>query len=384
MTRSKKNRIVAATSFRLRSGRAGGAKRKRVLVAMSGGVDSSVAAALLKNQGFEITGVFMRLFGGGKADEQTAGRVARKLKISFKVVDFRRQFRQAVVDYFFHEYAAGRTPNPCVICNEKIKFGLLMERAQKMGADFMATGHYTRLRREIQNPKLEIRNKSQNPKSRKYTYKLSVAKDKQKDQSYFLYRLSQKQLSRVIFPLGGYTKEEVYKLAKKWRLLHKKESSADVCFMVGQKLEPFLKKHLKLRPGKIVDLNGKILGRHEGLTLYTMGQRASVGGPGPFYAIRKDKKKNQLVVSRNEKDLLSDSLIIKNVNWLAGRAPKLPLACRVKIRYKSNSAAVIVSKSAEEGVSNVKFKKPQRAITPGQSAVFYGRKGEILGGGTIV
>lgn len=353
-------------------------------VAFSGGVDSSVAAALLKKRGYKITGIFMRLFDGGKDDEQAARRAAQKLRINFKSVDLRRQFKKLVMDYFSREYNAGRTPNPCVICNEKIKFGLLMKQAQKTRVDFIATGHYARLRREIQNPKLEVRNKSQGPKSRKHAYKLLTAKDKQKDQSYFLYRLSQKQLNRAIFPLGGYTKEKVYRLAKKWRLFHKKESSADVCFMVGQKLEPFLKKHLKLRSGRIVDLNGKVLGRHEGLALYTIGQRAGVGGPGPFYAIRKDKKKNQLVVSRNEKDLLSGSLIIKNVNWLAGRAPKLPLVCRVKIRYKSNPAAAIISKIAEERALNVKFKQPQRAITPGQSAVFYGQEEEVLGGGIIV
>ncbi len=343
-------------------------KKIKMMVALSGGMDSAVAAALLKKQGYKIAGVFMRLFDGHRRDEQAARRVAQKLEIHFKTVDLRRQFRKLVIDYFFREYNAGRTPNPCVVCNEKIKFGLLAQQAQKMGADFIATGHYAKIKKQNN------------------LFRLFCAKDKKKDQSYFLYRLSQQQLGKIIFPLGDYTKDEVHQLAKKWRLPHKKEESVDVCFMAGQKLGDFLKKHLKFRPGGIVDLNGKILGQHQGLALYTIGQRAGVGGPGPFYVVGRDRQANRLIVSRDEKDLLRSRITVKSVNWLSGRAPGLPLVCRVKIRYRSETVpATIYNKLSMAGgrqSADIKFKKSQRAATPGQSVVFY-RREELLGGGVI-
>lgn len=349
-------------------------KNKKIFVAMSGGVDSSVAAALLKKQGEQVAGVFIRFWAespkkknlccSGRA-ERAARAVALKLKIPFFVFYFERDFKKAVVDYFLDEVAGSRTPNPCVICNKKIKFGLLLKKITALGGDFLATGHYARLRREILNSKSQIRN-----------YKLFQAKDKNKDQSYFLYQLNQKQLRKIIFPLGNYTKDEVIKMAKKWRLPFYKNESFDLCFAAGDP-KAFIKKYLKLKPGKILNLKGEFLGAHQGLALYTIGQRKGLRiSQGPWWVIKKDKRKNILYVSNNEKDLYSNCLFVKRVNWIAGQAPKFPIKALVKIRYKSQPAQVIISKTM------VKFKKPQRAITPGQSAVFY-KKEEVIGGGII-
>ncbi len=323
---------------------------------MSGGVDSSVAAVLLKKQGHEVVGVFMRL--GESAGEKAAKKVAKKLGIKFLVWDFGREFKKVVKDYFLRELSAGRTPNPCVICNPKIKFGLFLNKALKSGADFIATGHYARAK----------------------SGRLFAAKDKIKDQSYFLYGLNQKQLSKTIFPLGDMTKKQVVALAKKRHLPYRAGESFDICFI--DDYQGFLKKHLKLKPGKIVDSAGKILGHHQGLALYTIGQRANVGGPGPFYVVAKDSRKNFLVVSNKEKSLYEKELIAGRVNWLGGRA-KLPCQCQIKIRYQSLTAAATL-KDLNKNQVKVIFKRPQRAITTGQSAVFYGSSGEVLGGGIVL
>ncbi len=401
--------------------------RPKVVVAMSGGVDSSVAAALLKKQGYEVVGVFMRFWKPrNDADlsaeqrgnenlccsaeaEKAARSVAAKLKIPFHVFNFAKEFKKEVVDYFLAESAAGCTPNPCVVCNKKIKFGMLFQKALGLGADFIATGHYTRLRREfpISHPaggrqkgdNFQFPIKSQNSNAQKLI-KLFCAKDKSKDQSYFLYTLTQKQLSHVLFPLGGYTKKEVYQLAKKWRLPYRREESFDLCFTGGD-TGGFIKKYLKLKPGRISDLAGEILGEHPGLAFYTTGQRANLGGPGPFYVVRKDSKENILYVSNNEKDLYCNECLIDQVNWLSGvvlhlrqdyggRA-KLTMKIWAKIRYKSEASEATlrlapprVRGGARSGYNPlVTFLKPQRAITPGQSAVFYSKKGEVLGGGVI-
>ena len=385
-------------------------KKIRVIVAMSGGVDSSVAAALLKQQGYEVAGVFMLFWAesetasgccSGEA-EAAARLVAGKLGLSFYVWNFEKEFKKKVVAYFLHELRAGRTPNPCVFCNFKIKFGLFLEKAKKLGADFIATGHYARLRREILNPKSEILKKFKNS-NLKNVYKLFTAKDDKKDQSYFLHRLMQEQLSRVIFPVGGYTKKEVYQLAKKWHLPHQAKQSFDICFTGDYRR--FLNQHLKLKPGKIVKFlnlsqspkaelssgsnlrggKGELLGAHQGLPFYTIGQRARLGGPGPFFVVQKDAKKNILYVSNNERDLYQKKMLVEKVNWLDGQPPKFPLKCKIKIRYGGEAARAVISEqlTINSQQFKIQFKYPQRAITPGQSAVFYGQGGEVLGGGII-
>jgi tRNA-specific 2-thiouridylase len=344
---------------------------KKIIVAMSGGVDSSVAAALLKKQGFDVAGVFMRLHNHSKNSEKMARLVAKKIGISFYVINAEKEFKKKVVDYFLAEYKKGNTPNPCVVCNKEIKFGLLIEKALKMGADYIATGHYAR----TSFAKSIFINKSLLPR-------LCAGKDKEKDQSYFLWQLNQKQLSRVLFPVGNYTKPEVRKLAKKFDLpTAETKESQEVCFISGT-TNKFLKKYLKLKPGNIIDKTGKVLGKHNGLYFYTIGQRRGIGvQQGPWFVIAKDFKKNNLIVSNNKKDLLQKELIAKNVNWVSGKVPKLPLKAKAKIRYRSKLVRATIFKFQ---TSNFKllFDCGQKAITPGQSVVFYSG-GELLGGGVI-
>jgi tRNA-specific 2-thiouridylase len=349
---------------------------RKVLVLMSGGMDSSVAAALLKKEGFEVIGAFMRLTNLPKFDEakERAKKVAKILKIPFNVFNLEKEFKKKIINYFLKEYKAGNTPNPCVLCNKEIKLGLLLEKALNLGADFVATGHYVR---KIQNSKIKMQNKNLRCK----IFKLLRAKDKNKDQSYFLWMLNQEQLKRILFPIGDYTREEVENLAKKFKLpVLKAKKSVEICF-IEKNVNDFLRKYLKEKPGKIVDTQGKVLGEHKGLWFYTIGQRKGIGlSGGPFWVLEKDLRKNLLIVTRNEKDLLKNELFCKNVNWISGEKPKLPLKVKAKIRYRQELAdATVYSKNK---IYKVIFKKPQRAITPGQSVVFY--KGEeVLGGGII-
>jgi len=345
---------------------------KKVLVLMSGGIDSSVAAALLKKEGFEIMGAFMRLADLPKFDEakERAKKVAKILKIPFYVFDLGKEFKKKIIDYFLKEYKSGNTPNPCVLCNKEIKFGLLLEKALALGADFVATGHYAR--------KKEIR---ENSCSNSFKFALLRAKDKEKDQSYFLWMLNQEQLKRILFPIGNYTKEEVKNFARKFKLpVLKAKKSVEICF-IEKTVNDFLRKHLKEKPGKIVDTQGKVLGEHKGLWFYTIGQRKGIGlSQGPWWVVGKDLKRNLLIVTKNEKDLLKKELFCENVNWISGKEPKLPLKVEAKIRYRQELADATVY--SENKIYKVVFKKPQRAITPGQSVVFY--KGEeLLGGGII-
>ncbi len=385
-------------------------EKKRVFVGLSGGVDSSAAAALLKDQGYDVAGVFMRFWGEAghwengccSASAEAAARlVAAKLNIPFYVFDVAKEFKKKVVDYFLRELKAGRTPNPCVVCNPQIKFGLFLKRALKLGADYVAMGHYAKIKVKSQKSKV----KSQIPR---IIYKLFTAKDKQKDQSYFLVGLKQKQLSKIIFPLGDYLKSEVYDLAVKRRLPYRQGESFDICFI--DDYQRFLRKYLKMKPGKIISPTGYELGQHQGLPLYTIGQRVGIGGPGPFYLVKKDVKKNILYVSNNEKDLLQKEMQVGKINWLSGQPPRMPFKCKVKIRYQGEVASAVIARSdptfagerhdnsmnggntsrllrpALGGTRNdnvvVIFEKPQRAITPGQSAVFY-KNSKVLGGGII-
>jgi tRNA-specific 2-thiouridylase len=362
-------------------------RSRRIVVAMSGGVDSSVAAALLKKQGYFVVGVFMKFWKEGNGaenrccsidSEKRARQVAKILNIPFYVLNVEKEFKKKVVDYFLEEYKKGNTPNPCVVCNKEIKFGFLINRALKMGVEFIATGHYA----QIHPVKYREAVISARPKLFDWVKnnKLLKGKDKKKDQSYFLWQLNQKQLSRVLFPVGNYTKPEVRALAKKFELpVAETPESQEVCF-IQNKTNDFLKKYLKSKPGKIIDVNGKILGKHQGLWFYTIGQRRGIGfSGGPYFVVTKDLKNNNLIVSKNQKDLEKKQLIVKNVNWT--NSPKLPLQAEIKIRYKSNIA---IAKILDFGKNKVKivFQKSQKAVTPGQSAVFY--KGEeMLGGGTI-
>ncbi|MDP2855618.1 MAG: tRNA 2-thiouridine(34) synthase MnmA [bacterium] len=370
------------------------AKKPRVVVAMSGGVDSSVAAALLKEAGFEVIGVFMKFWTPrqtrGKQNrienkccsveaQADARQVAAKLKIPFYTVNAEKEFKKRVVDYFIKEYAAGRTPNPCVECNHYIKFGLLLDKAKAFDADFLATGHYCRIKwkSQITNHKSQI------------VYKLLMAKDKNKDQSYFLYTLTQAKLKKIIFPIGDYAKSKVRKMAKKFGLpVFEKRDSQEVCF-VNTDLYRFLRPRINADKGPIIATSGKKVGEHKGLAYYTIGQRKglNIGGTGPYYVVQKDFKNNALIVANSDKDklLYQKEMIIESVNWINLEPQrrvetKQGFSCKVKIRYLAQAVPAIIKKR-KNGYSVV-FNQPQKALTSGQAAVFY-LKDELLGGGTI-
>lgn len=342
----------------------------KIMVAMSGGIDSSVSAALLKRAGFNVVGVFMKFWASPSQDsllsrwnrccsseaEKRARKVSRILNIPFYVFNFEKEFKKRIVNYFLREYRTGRTPNPCVVCNKEIKFGLLLEKVLELNVDLLATGHYVR----------------------KVDTKLLRAKDREKDQSYFLWQLNQKQLKHSLFPMGDYTKTEARKLARKFKLpVLKVPESQEVCF-IRTTVNDFLARYLKQKPGKIVDGQGRVLSNHQGLAFYTIGQRKGIGLPqGPYWVRDKDLKRNLLIVTKKEKDLYCKELIAKNVNWLSGKKPKLPLKIKAKIRYLHQAAEATIYKNYK-----VIFNRSQRAITPGQSVVFY-RGEELLGGGII-
>lgn len=373
-------------------------KKLKIAVAMSGGVDSSVAAKLLKDQGHDVVGIFLHfwkeelppLIKGGRGDFAAenkccstqalldARRVADKIGIRLYTMNFSKIFKKQVVDNFLVEYASGRTPNPCVVCNKQVKLGYLIKQAKKLGFDYVASGHYARLRREFPI------SKSQFPKN---VYKLMKAADKEKDQSYFLYTLNQDELRHLLFPLGNCTKTQVRKMAKKFKLpVAEKPDSQEICFIAERGHNEFLKRHLKMKSGLIAPLvkGGRgVIGHHQGLPLYTIGQRKgiAIGGTGPYYAAKMDYKKNILYVVNNgdDKILYKDKLTAKNVSWIVP-LPKLPLLCQAVIRYRHKPVPCRVTKSGKN--YRVKFIKPQRAITPGQSVVFYSGQ-EVLGGGVI-
>ncbi len=364
-----------------------GQVKLKVLVAMSGGVDSSVAAALLKNNlsaldgGFDVSGVFMRLNNFSKKSEQDARKVAKKLNIPFFVWDFQKEFKKKVIDYFIDEYQRGHTPNPCVECNKFIKFGILLEKAQKMGFDYLATGHYCRLRPEFPISNFQFPIKSQAPKNQ-IKRQLFKAKDEQKDQSYFLWQLNQKQLAHVLFPIGDYKKEEVRKIAQKMKLpVFDKRDSQEVCFIKNANTHEFLSSLIRANKGIIKTIDGKKIGEHEGLAYYTIGQRRGVkiNSSSPLYVVAKDYKRNILIVSENEKDLLKKEIIVNKVKWISD---SFMGNCQVKIR---STAKPVIATIKEISTNKVKivFKTPQRAIAPGQSAVFYSGD-KLLGGGIII
>ena len=342
--------------------------KKKVVVAMSGGIDSSIAAALLIEEGYEVLGVTMRLYEGDENFE-AAQQVAQQLDIPWHILDFRMEFNRLVIDYFCQEYLAGRTPNPCVICNLKIKFGLLLEKAKSLGADYIATGHYAF--------------NEYDKKSDRFLLKRGV--DESKDQSYFLYRLNQDILPYVLFPLGRFKKSQSRELAKKFGLRnYKKEESQEICFIREGDYRKFLRQNVSesIKQGKFVDKLGNILGAHQGIPFYTIGQRKGLGISSNTrkYVIKIDPQENTVILSEEE-DLYQDKLIIKDLNFISGDKLSDYIKVEVKIRYNSKKAPAIVSPYQDDEIL-INFKKPQRAITPGQSAVFY--QGDIVIGGGII
>lgn len=330
---------------------------------MSGGVDSSVTAALLQEQGFDVRAVHIKMWSDPsvpchfKEDRYDAMKVAATLGIPFETWDFTKEYKSHVVEYMVREYASGRTPNPDVMCNRHIKFGVFLRHALAKGADFVATGHYIK--------KKAIRG----------TYSLRQADDKNKDQSYFLWTLTQKQLKHALFPLGEYTKPEVRALAKKFGLgTAEKPDSQGICFIGEINIREFLKNYIKTERGPVMTTSGKVVGEHEGLPFYTIGQRQGIGIGGgiPYYVVKKDFKKNTLVVAEGPFDqkLFSDELKARSLHWISDKEPKFPLACVARVRYRQPLQEVTVKKEKKSGIS-AKFKEPQRAITSGQSIVFY-------------
>jgi len=354
-------------------------KKERVAVAMSGGIDSSVAAAILKKEGYDVIGVTFRMWPKEECG-QSAGRaccdlesvtraraVAGQLKMPYYVFDFSSEFKKEVIDYFCAQYAKGLTPNPCVICNEKIKFGLLFGKARSLGASYLATGHYARVLK------------------RGARYILREGADKKREQSYFLFSLAQEQLKRAVFPLGGLTKERCRVMAKRFGLMtYDTVSSQDICFAQDKRYADFIRRRtgIGIKPGEIVDSLGKVLGSHKGIPYYTIGQRRGLGiaFSQPLYVTAIDVKHNRIIVGI-KKDVLKKSLIAEKLNWISRDGIKRPVRLMAMIRYNHKKVKAMV-RSVGNGIVRVDFDKPQEAPTPGQAVVFYERD-IVVGGGWI-
>src|SRR5690554_46128 len=348
----------------------------RVIVAMSGGVDSSAAAALLLEAGYEVVGVTLRIWEPPQSKEtkedipgvNDARRVAEKLGIPFYVVDFREIFTREVVKYFTDSYLQGMTPNPCVVCNNRVKFTALARQARSLQADYIATGHYARRGYDSTTERFTLRQ----------------GKDRQKDQSYVLFGLSQQQLAKSIFPLGEYTKKEVRAITRAQKIpTAGKPESQEICFIPDNDYGCFLQKHRPeaMQPGDIVDTGGRVLGRHKGVAFYTIGQRKGlgIGGGTPYYVVAL-RPEEQLVVVGKDEEVFRRECRVTGINWVSISPPRSLFTAEVKIRYSARAATAVIEPEGDGAW--LRFFRPQRAVTPGQAAVFY-RKDLVLGGGFI-
>lgn len=352
--------------------------KQKVVVAMSGGVDSSVAAALLKEQGYDVTGMMLRLWSEPGKEESNrcctpdamaqARRVAAILDIPFYVIDAKDVFKETVVQYFLDGYARGETPNPCLMCNRQIRWTFLLNHALALGAEFMATGHYVRKQTTADG-----------------RHELVRAVDHSKDQSYVLHVLNQAQLKHALFPVGDYPKPEIRVIAERFGLpTASRKDSQDLCFLAGDDYRNFLQRNAAdmLKPGSIVTRDGEMIGQHNGLANYTIGQRKGLGVASavPLYVLTKQAGSNTLVVGTQEQMGISD-LIVRDVNWQGGEAPRAPFRAEVKTRYTAKEVSALVS-PLEENQASIKFDAPVRDATAGQAAVFY--QNEIVIGGGII
>jgi len=373
---------------------------------MSGGVDSSVAALLLKQKGFNVIGVFLRCFnvdGCAERDAEDARRVAEKLAIPFYIFDFEEEYKKKVVEYMVEGYRAGLTPNPDIACNKEIKFGLFLKKALTLGADAIATGHYVRL--VTSNLKLAMRRGQKRLSVTQLqitNYRLHVARDANKDQSYFLWTLTQDDLRHSMFPLGSLLKSEVREIARRAGLITaEKKDSQGICFLGKVTLSEFLGEYISRRAGKILTLEGKDIGRHEGIHNITIGQRhigaqLRDGGEGkdpkPFYVVRKEAETNTVIVAQGKENpaLLSTEILLEAVHFISRKKPEDAIKCFARVRYRQKLEKAVLRK--EKSYWKLSFENPVRSVAPGQSAVFYvkdtslGRSSgelQMLGGAVI-
>lgn len=373
---------------------------KTVFVGLSGGVDSSVAALLLKEQGYRVVGVYMKNWSKDlpgmpcpwKEDYQDAKRIAAQLGIDFKMYDFETEYFDKVVEYMLDGFKSGITPNPDIMCNQEIKFKLFLDAALKDGADFIAMGHYARI--VSSNQELGISRvspaKKQIADSEFLVPSLLQAKDSNKDQTYFLYRVSREALNKTLFPLGDLTKPEVRELAKKANLITAaKKESMGICFVGKVGIKDFLEQFVSQKPGSVIDQNNKTVGTHDGAIFYTIGQRhgLSVGGGLPYYVVGKSMKDNEVYVTTDLQDdrLWSNRLTLTSVHWISGTTNYQPPSTNLSVRTRHRAKLIKVNKlnKLSNGDWKAELEEDVRAITPGQSAVFYSGE-ECLGGGIVI
>ncbi len=381
-------------------------KKPKVLLGMSGGVDSSVSAALLLEQGYEVIGAFMKNWSGDvngpevkgtdrigtafeecgwKTERRDAMRVAAQLGIPFTTFDFETEYRRDVVEYMFKEFEAGRTPNPDVMCNRYMKFDLFLKEADKLGCEFIATGHYARVatRASIFPDLVEGTNSIDKPSTGSGNTEIFKGVDDNKDQTYFLWAINKEVLPRVLFPIGAMTKPEVRAKAAELNLeVATKKDSTGICFVGEVDMREFLKARMKEEPGNVVTTEGKVIGKHVGINFYTIGQRhgLDIGGGDPYYVVEKRKETNELIVTSNfHPSLFKKELTASQLNWF--RVPAFPFRSNVRIRHRQPVQMCMIERIEADRV-HVVFDESQRAVTPGQSIVFYDGE-EMIGGGII-